>query len=181
MRRRRKSANNSSKTHPKHGVVFLILSIMLMLIGIAIIAYPITLTIRNYIDHEAVIHKLQQEDAEIPKIQAEKEIAAAQQYNASLAKSGQYLIGQGASDFMTSGITTNGVTKSPDLSWHGRGISFPWSRTALRNFLPGRRAFYPVGNLRPHRSGVRYAFYQAYADEDGKSFLHKCAGPHYGL
>lgn len=113
MRRRRKSANNSSKTHPKHGVVFLILSIMLMLIGIAIIAYPITLTIRNYIDHEAVIHELQQEDAEIPKIQAEKEIAAAQQYNASLAKSGQYLIGQGASDFMTSGITTNGVTKSP--------------------------------------------------------------------
>ena len=112
MGRRRKPANNSSKGRSKHGFLFLILSIVLMLIGIGIIAYPLTLTIENYIAHEAVIHELQREDAEIPKIKAEKEIAAAQQYNAALAKSGQYLIGQGASDFMTSG-STEGVTKSP--------------------------------------------------------------------
>ncbi|MBO6003895.1 MAG: class C sortase [Aeriscardovia sp.] len=112
MGRRRKSANSSSKSRSKHGFLFLILSIILMLVGIGIISYPLTLTIKNYIAHEAVLHKLQKEDAEIPKIQAENEIAAAQKYNAALAKSGQYLIGQGASDFMTSG-STNGVTKSP--------------------------------------------------------------------
>lgn len=112
MGRRRKSANSSSKGRSKHGAVFLILSLLLMLAGIAIIAYPLTLTIKNYIDHEEVIRELQKEDAELPKIKAEKEIAAAKAYNAALAKSGQYLIGQGASDFMTSG-PTNGVTKSP--------------------------------------------------------------------
>lgn len=83
-----------------------------MLLGIGIIAYPLTLTIRNYIDHEAVIRELNQENAEIPKIKAAKEIAAAQQYNEALAKSGQYLIGQGASDFISSG-SDGDVTKSP--------------------------------------------------------------------
>lgn len=80
--------------------------------GIGIIAYPVTLTIKNYIEHEKVIRELNEEDKEIPIIKANQEIKAAQQYNANLAKSGQYLIGQGASDFMSSG-SNNDVEKTP--------------------------------------------------------------------
>ena len=80
--------------------------------GIGIISYPVTLTIKNYIEHEKVIHELNEEDKEIPIIKANQEIEAAQQYNANLAKSGQYLIGQGASDFISSGSNDN-VEKTP--------------------------------------------------------------------
>ena len=111
MGRRRKSAGNS-KSRSKHGISFLILSILLMLTGIGITAYPLTLTIKNYIDHEKVINEISEEDKELPKIRANQEIEEAQQYNAALAKSGQYLIGQGASDFISSG-SNNNVTKSP--------------------------------------------------------------------
>ena len=111
MGRRRKSAGNS-KSRSKHGIGFLILSILLMLTGIGITAYPLTLTIKNYIDHEKVINEISEEDKELPKIRANQEIEEAQQYNAALAKSGQYLIGQGASDFISSG-SNNNVTKSP--------------------------------------------------------------------
>lgn len=111
MGRRRKSAG-SSKSHSKHGISFLILSLLLMASGIGIIAYPVTLTIKNYIEHEKVIRELNEEDKEIPIIKANQEIKAAQQYNANLAKSGQYLIGQGASDFMSSG-SNNDVEKTP--------------------------------------------------------------------
>ncbi|MBQ1298924.1 MAG: class C sortase [Aeriscardovia sp.] len=83
-----------------------------MLTGIGITAYPLTLTIKNYIDHEKVINEISEEDKELPKIRANQEIEEAQQYNAALAKSGQYLIGQGASDFISSG-SNNNVTKSP--------------------------------------------------------------------
>lgn len=111
MGRRRKSAG-SSKSHSKHGISFLILSLLLMASGIGIIAYPVTLTIKNYIEHEKVIRELNEEDKEIPIIKANQEIEAAQQYNANLAKSGQYLIGQGASDFISSG-SNNDVEKTP--------------------------------------------------------------------
>ena len=111
MGRRRKSAG-SSKSHSKHGISFLILSLLLMASGIGIIAYPVTLTIKNYIEHEKVIRELNEEDKELPIIKANQEIKAAQQYNANLAKSGQYLIGQGASDFISSG-SNNNVEKTP--------------------------------------------------------------------
>ena len=111
MGRRRKSAG-SSKSHSKHGIGFLILSLLLMASGIGIIAYPVTLTIKNYIEHEKVIRELNEEDKELPIIKANQEIKAAQQYNANLAKSGQYLIGQGASDFISSG-SNNNVEKTP--------------------------------------------------------------------
>ncbi|MBO6018999.1 MAG: class C sortase [Aeriscardovia sp.] len=111
MGRRRKSAGNS-KSRSKHGISFLILSLLLMASGIGIISYPVTLTIKNYIEHEKVIHELNEEDKEIPIIKANQEIKAAQQYNANLAKSGQYLIGQGASDFISSGSNDN-VEKTP--------------------------------------------------------------------
>ena len=111
MGRRRKSASGA-KSRSKRGLSFLILSLLLMLVGIGIIAYPLTLTIKNYINHQNVIRELKEENAELPKIQAAQEIKEAQEYNAALAKSGQYLIGQSASDFITSG-STNGVTKSP--------------------------------------------------------------------
>ena len=83
-----------------------------MFTGIGIISYPLTLTIKNFIAHEKVIRELKEEDKELPKIEADQEIKEAQQYNAALAQSGQYLIGQGASDFISSG-SNNGVTKSP--------------------------------------------------------------------
>lgn len=111
MGRRRKSAGNS-KSRSKHGISFLILSLLLMFTGVGIISYPLTLTIKNFIAHEKVIRELKEEDRELPKIEADQEIKEAQQYNAALAQSGQYLIGQGASDFISSG-SNNGVTKSP--------------------------------------------------------------------
>lgn len=109
---RRRNSAGGSKSRSKRGVVFLILSLLLMLLGIGMIAYPITLTIENYIDHARVIREIDEEDAELPKIKANQEIKEAQEYNAALAKSGQYLIGQGASDFMSSGDNSD-VAKSP--------------------------------------------------------------------
>lgn len=109
---RRKNSAGGSRSRSKHGIGFLILSLVLMLIGIGMIAYPVALTIRSYIDHARVIREIDEEDTKLPEIKADQEIKEAQEYNAALAKSGQYLIGQGASDFMSSG-NNNGVSKSP--------------------------------------------------------------------